>query len=188
MSSVVRALAPTCYLCGVAPSEHAEHVQPLARGGRDEWDNVGGACATCNAVKGDRVLTLTLDQSTRLAAQQTAFRAAYDRVTPGLVVEALATRARRKAAPTGDAEGDQDDALFRMRLLLFDGTGVSPDDGGSWLEAAVNLMQSRGWLKPVPGWPVPEAVADHLGFERDDDPDGWRYEGGMATRRVPGAP
>jgi hypothetical protein len=102
-----------------------------------------------------------------------AFHAAYERVTPGLVVEALPMRARRRAAPTGDPEGDRDDALFRMRLLLFDGTGVSLDAGRTWLETAISLVQSRGSLAPVPGWPVPKAVADRLEFQRDDDPDGW---------------
>lgn len=38
------------YCWGVA--EHLDHVQPLARGGRDELSNVVPACADCNLAKG----------------------------------------------------------------------------------------------------------------------------------------
>lgn len=40
-----------CAYCD-APSEHIDHLMPVARGGRDWWFNLVPACATCNHRKG----------------------------------------------------------------------------------------------------------------------------------------
>ena len=90
---LARQLAPTCYLCGTAPTTQAEHVEPRHHGGADTWGNVGGACQPCNRHKWHRPTVLTPQQRERWASQQAAYRAAYDRVTPDLVAAALATRA-----------------------------------------------------------------------------------------------
>lgn len=52
----------TCQYCGrhksmLKKDEHLtrEHVKPLSRGGKDFWDNVTTACATCNYKKGNRL-------------------------------------------------------------------------------------------------------------------------------------
>lgn len=52
LSKKVRAEEPHCRYCG-APTEHADHMDPVERGG-DMWDraNLAGACATCNKRKG----------------------------------------------------------------------------------------------------------------------------------------
>lgn len=42
--------------CGRAATT-VDHVVPRSRGGRHEWTNVVGACAPCNARKGDRLLS-----------------------------------------------------------------------------------------------------------------------------------
>jgi len=80
ISPIVRYLAPRCYLCGEAPTEHAEHVIPIALGGPHTWANLGGACGDCNATKGDRVLEPSEEQAARLAEQQAAIRAALDAI------------------------------------------------------------------------------------------------------------
>ncbi len=46
-----------CLYCGQAwPRQQLtrDHVLPVSRGGRDEWENVVTACAACNAKKGSR--------------------------------------------------------------------------------------------------------------------------------------
>ncbi|MEX2251474.1 MAG: HNH endonuclease [Acidimicrobiia bacterium] len=78
ISPIVRYLAPRCYLCGEAPTEHADHVVSKALGGTDTWDNLGGACAACNGTKGDRALVFSDEQAARLAEQQAAIRAVLD--------------------------------------------------------------------------------------------------------------
>ena len=78
---VARRLAPVCYLCGAAPSEHADHDVPKSAGGSDHWSNIGAACELCNLSKGAGVVTLTDDQARRLAKQHAAFRAAANRLT-----------------------------------------------------------------------------------------------------------
>lgn len=50
-----------CQRCGKdirAAHEKAtkDHVVPLSRGGRDEWENVTCLCSACNGEKGDRLL------------------------------------------------------------------------------------------------------------------------------------
>lgn len=45
---------PCCY-CG-KPMGHIDHIQPIARGGTGEWDNLTAACALCNQSKKDRPL------------------------------------------------------------------------------------------------------------------------------------
>lgn len=42
-----------CVYCG-APWEHADHFQPLARGGAHAVWNLWPACALCNITKADR--------------------------------------------------------------------------------------------------------------------------------------
>lgn len=43
-----------CVYCG-APSEHIDHVIPLARGGAHDIDNLVPACAKCNTSKGAKL-------------------------------------------------------------------------------------------------------------------------------------
>lgn len=91
---LVRRLAPNCYLCGTRATDHAEHFVARARGGADTWDNLGGACSTCNIRKSDRFLALTADQKARWLQHQDAFRAAYYRATPELVATELLEQAK----------------------------------------------------------------------------------------------
>lgn len=47
----------TCQYCGAQPGARGltvDHVLPRSRGGRDGWENVVAACATCNGRKGNR--------------------------------------------------------------------------------------------------------------------------------------
>jgi 5-methylcytosine-specific restriction endonuclease McrA len=49
----------TCRYCGArAPGVelHIDHVEPVARGGRNDMENLATACSTCNAGKGARPL------------------------------------------------------------------------------------------------------------------------------------
>lgn len=48
-------LADPCAYCG-APSAEIEHIVPRARGGEDTWDNLTGACPTCNSRKSAKSL------------------------------------------------------------------------------------------------------------------------------------
>ncbi|HEX7341573.1 MAG TPA: HNH endonuclease [Rhodanobacteraceae bacterium] len=46
-----------CLYCGNTYARHAltrDHVLPLSRGGRDEWENVVTACNSCNLKKANR--------------------------------------------------------------------------------------------------------------------------------------
>lgn len=48
-----------CQYCGDRPARDKltiDHVNPRARGGRSEWENVVVACQACNARKGSRLL------------------------------------------------------------------------------------------------------------------------------------
>jgi hypothetical protein len=157
-----------CYLCGAANSSHAEHLVPRARYGSDLWSNVGGACARCNAHKGDRVTELSPEQVHRFEEHQRLLRAAFGRVNDLLVAEALATRVRRKAYPSGDAFGDQDRALLDMRVLMWE-TGLSWEQMNRWLRGGLDLMLRRGWLKPEPTWPVDEAVPEHVTLAMEEE-------------------
>jgi 5-methylcytosine-specific restriction endonuclease McrA len=40
-------LSDPCAYCD-APANHADHIVPVARGGVNAWDNLTGACASCN--------------------------------------------------------------------------------------------------------------------------------------------
>ena len=44
-----------CSYCG-RPTEHIDHIVPLARGGAESWDNLTPACASCNGRKHTRSL------------------------------------------------------------------------------------------------------------------------------------
>ncbi|MEV1320022.1 HNH endonuclease [Micromonospora arborensis] len=80
-ASVVRRLAPTCYLCGSAKSTDAEHVHPKARGGSNLWTNMAGACGDCNLDKRAKVGDFSDGQLMRAAEQQVVFRTAHSRST-----------------------------------------------------------------------------------------------------------
>lgn len=47
--------ADPCSYCG-KPVEHIDHVEPVARGGANGWENLTGACARCNQSKGPKPL------------------------------------------------------------------------------------------------------------------------------------
>ena len=181
IATVVPRLAPVCYLCGEAHTKHAEHVIAHTRQGTDLWSNIGGACARCNTSKGNRDHRLTDDEQSRLDAHQQAFRNAFDRISPVLVTEGLATRARRRAFPSGDPFADQDRTLLNM-ALLFDSTGATVTQMTAWMISAVEHMQKSGWLEPDPSWPIEEAVADHVEWALDSDPELLSYVP-MSARR-----
>jgi 5-methylcytosine-specific restriction endonuclease McrA len=44
-----------CSYCG-RPTEHVDHIKPIASGGTGSWDNLTAACASCNGSKGPREL------------------------------------------------------------------------------------------------------------------------------------
>jgi hypothetical protein len=111
-TDLARQLAPTCYLCGTAPTEHVEHVVPKSRGGGDQWSNIGGACAPCNRAKSNRLLQLTKPQQDRFDQHQTAYRAAWSRVTH----EAAASEILR---------------------LVYAGTTYTPGDPLEWIAEAI---------------------------------------------------
>lgn len=48
-------LLDPCAFCG-APSEHVDHIDPLAAGGTSDWDNLAALCASCNTSKGSKSL------------------------------------------------------------------------------------------------------------------------------------
>lgn len=51
-----------CQYCGKKVSEKkltVDHVVPLSRGGRHEWENVVAACSSCNNRKGNKALEKT---------------------------------------------------------------------------------------------------------------------------------
>jgi hypothetical protein len=50
----------TCLYCGMqfSPQDLSrDHVEPVSRGGRDDWTNVVTACKRCNTRKGSRLLS-----------------------------------------------------------------------------------------------------------------------------------
>ena len=51
---------PVCCYCGYAEAVCVDHVDALARGGRDAVDNLVGACRSCNSSKCDSPLLLWL--------------------------------------------------------------------------------------------------------------------------------
>lgn len=44
-----------CVYCGAA-SESVDHIDPVAFGGKSEWDNLAPACGRCNSTKGAKSL------------------------------------------------------------------------------------------------------------------------------------
>lgn len=54
-SKILARWAHTCGYCGAA-ARALDHMQPLARGGRDEVTNLIPACDVCNADKGTKTL------------------------------------------------------------------------------------------------------------------------------------
>lgn len=44
-----------CSYCGAAV-EHIDHIEPVSKGGGNEWENLTGACQPCNGSKGDMPL------------------------------------------------------------------------------------------------------------------------------------
>jgi len=48
-----------CSYCG-EPTEHIDHIDPVAFGGSNAWDNLTGACASCNTRKHTKPLLLFL--------------------------------------------------------------------------------------------------------------------------------
>lgn len=47
---------PVCQICYAAPSVHVDHIVPKVAGGRDDEDNLRGACQRCNCSRpGQRV-------------------------------------------------------------------------------------------------------------------------------------
>ena len=50
-------LRDPCAYCGAAaPSGTVDHITPRTRSGSDEWDNLTGACLSCNSAKHQRSL------------------------------------------------------------------------------------------------------------------------------------
>jgi hypothetical protein len=48
-----------CVWCGGA-ADTVDHIQPIARGGTDRWDNYAPACLSCNSAKNTRTLLVNL--------------------------------------------------------------------------------------------------------------------------------
>jgi 5-methylcytosine-specific restriction protein A len=42
---------PVCRICNRAPSRHADHIIPLARGGTNHESNYQGTCHSCHSAK-----------------------------------------------------------------------------------------------------------------------------------------
>lgn len=85
-----------CYLCGQPIRKYhgaetgaldelnVEHAIPLSKGGGDRLPNIGLACLSCNATKGNRPLGANPKQQERLQAQQSAFAQRYAEMKPYL--------------------------------------------------------------------------------------------------------
>lgn len=56
LAEIRKMYASPCAYCG-APSEHIDHIMPLARGGRHSIGNLTGACKNCNLSKGSKFIT-----------------------------------------------------------------------------------------------------------------------------------
>lgn len=48
-------MSDPCAYCGV-PAEHLDHIVPLSRGGKDQYDNWAAACGSCNVRKSAKSL------------------------------------------------------------------------------------------------------------------------------------
>ncbi len=77
-----------CYLCGGLPNKanpfQIEHVYPRSRGGKDIVPNVGFACRSCNASKGDRLVEMSIEQEGRWEGQQENLARRYATLKPQL--------------------------------------------------------------------------------------------------------
>jgi 5-methylcytosine-specific restriction enzyme A len=51
ISGIILRRDPICVACGMAPSQHADHITPLRRGGTNEPENLQGLCAPCHSRK-----------------------------------------------------------------------------------------------------------------------------------------
>lgn len=49
------AVGVKCVYCSIAQATEVDHFIPIARGGLHVWENLIGACRSCNASKGDRI-------------------------------------------------------------------------------------------------------------------------------------
>lgn len=54
---ILRRDSHMCQYCGSTKHLTIDHVIPRSKGGTHTWDNVVAACATCNAKKGNRLLS-----------------------------------------------------------------------------------------------------------------------------------
>lgn len=142
ISPMVRHLAPTCYLCRDAPTEHAEHVIPKAAGGSD---TLGGACAPCNLSKGDSILKPSREQQQRLADQQYAIRSALDAIAADPVPFWLGFIEEDIDLAVGDLIedfGDDSDIVDRSDALDYF-IKDSPQALSTLLDAAVDIVLAR---------------------------------------------
>lgn len=147
---MVRLLAPVCYLCGTASTEEAEHVHPRRWAGLDAWSNMAGACIRCNRLKRDRIGHLTAEQITRAAEHQTAFRAVHGLVDDALVIDGMASRARKWRPRWDDPELDRQDLVTRLSDW-FDETGAPLDLVVRFVSDTIAVMLERQWIEPVDG-------------------------------------
>lgn len=155
-ADLARLLGATCYLCGSAPTEHAEHVMPRTGGGADTWTNIAGACAPCNMRKGGTQLALTSAQAARLAEHQAAYWAAWSRATPDVVAPELL---RRSLAWTTIEPDDPVEYVAEAVEDTMDAY-VDPDGGGACtVTVAGSVVRVRfvlsGRALHLPSWPIP---------------------------------
>jgi 5-methylcytosine-specific restriction protein A len=47
----VRARDPICKVCHSRPTDHADHIVPMAEGGADDEANMQGICIPCHELK-----------------------------------------------------------------------------------------------------------------------------------------
>lgn len=127
----IKRLNPTCYLCGDAPSEHADHVNPRSKGGSNHWLNIGAACAKCNLSKHD-MEGITPEQQARLDAQHQVIRDAYARLTKDAWLDILAEEVAEFVDIMGDAAYDFtfEDLLEDLNTYI-DERELSTDRGGA---------------------------------------------------------
>lgn len=126
---VVRTLCSTCYLCGVMPAQHVEHVHPRALGGANTWDSVAGACARCNLAKSTRSASSVgaAGWADRLAVFQQRAHASFDSAGQTLIQWLSETSARVRR----DDWADDDDVRQRCAddlLMIADDHQSEVDD------------------------------------------------------------
>jgi hypothetical protein len=125
-----------CYLCGEAPDPktnpwNIEHVYPRSHGGSDLLTNLGLACRKCNSSKGARMITLTVEQESRLSAQQSAFARRYAKLKERF----------QQAVLQGTSEGV-------WASCGFDEDGFEPGD--IWPEAVADEVVDLIGYAPIP--------------------------------------